>query len=105
MSWSAEAVGEAMAGAAMRARGLLRTAVDVVLPPLALDAGRRGAAVQSPGLSAEACAKLGFIEAPVCDGCGAPQAIDAGADDRCAACLDRRLAVDPEHTEGPCADA
>ncbi|HXQ16184.1 MAG TPA: ComF family protein [Caulobacteraceae bacterium] len=83
-----------MAGAAMRAGSLLRAAVDVVMPPQALDAGRRPGPVQSPGLSAAAWAKLSFIEAPVCDGCGAPQAYDAGDDARCAACLARRRAFD-----------
>jgi len=50
--------------------------------------------MQSPGLSAEAWAKIAFIEAPVCDGCGAPQAPDAGADARCPACLARKRAFD-----------
>jgi ComF family protein len=83
-----------MASAAMRARGLLRAVVDVVLPPLALDGPRTAGAMQSPGLSAEAWGKISFLEAPVCDGCGAPQAYDAGADARCPACLARRRAFD-----------
>ncbi len=78
----------------MRARGLLRAVVDVVLPPLALDGPRGAGAVQSPGLTAEAWAKIAFLEAPVCDGCGAPQAYDAGADARCPACLARKRAFD-----------
>jgi ComF family protein len=94
MSWNAEAAGEAMAGAALRARGLLRAAVDVVLPPLALEGGRGAGAMQSPGLTAQAWAKITFIEAPVCDGCGAPQAYDAGLDARCPACLGRKRAFD-----------
>jgi len=94
MDWDAEAAGQAVAGAAMRAGGLLRAAVDVVMPPLALDAARRAGPMQSPGLTAEAWAKIAFIEAPVCDGCGAPQAYDVGADARCAACLARRRAFD-----------
>jgi ComF family protein len=83
-----------MAGAAMRARGLLRAAIDVVLPPLALDGPRSAGAVQSPGLTAAAWGKISFIEAPVCDGCGAPQAYDAGAAARCPACLARKRAFD-----------
>jgi ComF family protein len=90
----AEAAGEAVAGAALRAASLLRAAADVVMPPLALDAARRAGAMQSPGMTAAAWAKLAFIEAPVCDGCGAPQVYDAGADARCPACLARRRAFD-----------
>jgi ComF family protein len=94
MHWRVEAAGEAMAGSAMRAGSLLRAVADVVMPPLALDAARRAVPMQSPGLTAAAWAKLAFIEAPVCDGCGAPQAYDAGAEARCAACLGRRRAFD-----------
>jgi ComF family protein len=94
MSWSAEAAGEAMAGAALRARGLLRAAVDVVMPPMALDRVRGGGAMQSPGLSAEAWVKIAFLETPVCDGCGAPQAYDAGLEARCPACVGRKRAFD-----------
>jgi hypothetical protein len=71
MQWRAEAAGEMVAGAAMRAGSLLRAAVDVVMPPQALDTGQGPGPVQSPGLSAAAWTKLSFIEAPVCDGCGA----------------------------------
>ncbi|HEY3800814.1 MAG TPA: ComF family protein [Caulobacteraceae bacterium] len=82
-------MGEAASGAALRARQLLRAAADVVLPPLALDGAGE---VQSPGLGAETWAKVRFLEAPVCDGCGAPQAYDAG--DRCALCLAQPRAFD-----------
>ena len=92
MNWDAETAGATIVDAATRARGLLRAAVDVVMPPLALDGGRGAGAMQSPGLTAEAWGKIVFIEAPVCDGCGAPQAYDAG--DRCPACLARRRAFD-----------
>jgi ComF family protein len=78
----------------MRARRLLRAAVDVVMPPLAFDGERGAGRMQSPGLSAEAWSKIVFIEFPVCDGCGAPQAYDAGAGTRCPACLARRRAFD-----------
>ena len=63
MSWDAETASGAIADAAARVRGLLRVAVDVVMPPLALDGGRAAGAVQSPGLSAEAWGKIAFIEA------------------------------------------
>jgi predicted amidophosphoribosyltransferase len=86
MTWSEQA-GEAAVGAAHRAAMLLRAAVDVVLPPQALDGGRKRPTVQSRGLTAEAWTKVVFIEAPVCDGCGAPQPYDLGADVRCAACM------------------
>jgi len=92
MNWNAELAGGAMAGAARRARGMLRAAIDVVMPPLALDGGRGAGAMQSPGLTADAWSKIVFIESPVCDGCGAPQTYDAGA--RCAACLAGRRAFD-----------
>ena len=49
--------------------------------------------MQSPGLTAEAWSKLTFIEAPVCDGCGAPFGLRRPAT-RCAACLARRRAFD-----------
>jgi len=92
MEWDVEMAGVAVVDAARRAGGMLRAALDVVMPPLALDGGRNAGAVQSPGLTADAWSKIGFIEAPVCDGCGAPQAYDAGM--RCAACLARRRAFD-----------
>jgi len=74
------------------ARALLRGAIDIVLPPLALDEGQRGARVQGQGLTAEVWRGLSFLEAPVCDGCGgALEYADAG---RCPACLSRRRAFD-----------
>ena len=57
-----------------------RQALDLVLPLTGLD----GAAVQSPGLNAEAWRKITFLADPVCDGCGTPFEYDVGA--RCAAC-------------------
>jgi ComF family protein len=90
MTWTEHAREHAV-GAALRARHLLGAAVDVVLPPQALDGGRR-ITVQSRGLTAESWSKVAFLESPVCDGCGAPQAYDAG--ERCAACQSRRRAFD-----------
>jgi len=90
MTW-AEQASETGRLAAMRAGELVRAAVEVVLPPLALDSARIGR-VQTPGLTAEAWSKITFIEAPVCHGCGAPQAYATG--DRCPACQARRRAFD-----------
>ena len=92
MGWGADTSSEALAGATLRARSLLRAAVDVVMPPLALDGGRGAGPMQSPGLTAEAWGKITFIETPACDGCGAPQPYDAA--DRCAACLAQPRAFD-----------
>jgi ComF family protein len=93
MTWQDHALDTA-AGAARRGALLLRAVVDVVLPPQALDGQRHASPVQSRGLTAEAWTKIAFLETPVCDGCGAPQPYDAGADLRCAACLARRRAFD-----------
>ena len=68
----------------MRAPG--RALLDLILPPRALD---HGAATQTTGLSAEAWQKISFLEAPVCDGCGAPFEHDLGEGVRCAACSTR----------------
>jgi len=63
-------------------RGLL----DILLPPLDHDS-REAAA--SAGLSPDAWSLVAFMEAPVCDGCGAAFDYDGGdfAADRCAACI------------------
>jgi len=79
--------------AAIRARPVLRAVADIVAPPMLLEGGRREPAL-SPGLSAEAWSRIRFIEAPVCDGCGAPQPYDAGDDARCADCVSRSRAYD-----------
>ncbi|HZZ89338.1 MAG TPA: ComF family protein [Caulobacteraceae bacterium] len=92
MDLSAETTGAVLAGAAARARRLARGVLDVVMPPLAFDGGRGAAAMQSPGLSADAWGKVTFLEAPVCDGCGAPQVYEAG--ERCPACLAKSRAFD-----------
>ena len=82
-----------ISAAAASARGWLRGVADVVLPPLALD-GPKSGPVQSAGLSAETWRKIHFLEAPVCDGCGAPLEFDLGEAARCPACLARRRAFD-----------
>ena len=59
-------------------------ALDLLLPPHALDDGERP---QTSGLSARSWGRIAFIEAPVCDGCGAPFEYDLGAGVRCPACM------------------
>ena len=93
MSAASDSVGDAWTGGALRVRQWARAVVDVVAPPAALD-GRYAGAVQTRGLTAEAWARLRFIETPVCDGCGAPAEFDAGEAARCSACLARRRAYD-----------
>ena len=61
-----------------------RRALDLILPPTALDGGR----AISPGLSADAWAKIAFIDDPVCDGCGSPFEY-AQIGDRCVGCTAR----------------
>ena len=93
MSAATDSVGDVLAGGALRVRQWARAMADVVAPPAALD-GRHAGPVQSRGLTAEAWTRLRFIEAPVCDGCGAPAEFDAGEAARCSACLARRRAYD-----------
>ncbi|MFN3857261.1 MAG: ComF family protein [Caulobacter sp.] len=60
--------------------GAARRALDLILPPTALDGGP----AQSAGLSAEAWSRITFVEEPVCDGCGLP--VEFALMGRCAAC-------------------
>jgi ComF family protein len=64
-------------------KAALRAAQDLIFPHHAFDLGHRTA---SPGLSADGWAKVRFLEAPVCDGCGAPFEFDPGPAVRCPAC-------------------
>nr|WP_314432997.1 ComF family protein [uncultured Brevundimonas sp.] len=66
----------------MTGRGL----VDMILPPMAHDSREATAAA---GLTPDAWSRIVFLEAPVCDGCGAPFEHDGGdfGPDRCAACV------------------
>ncbi len=77
-----------------RPRHLAGALLDAVLPPRALDDGAARPPVQSHGLSAEAWVKISFIDAPLCDGCGAPFEYDLGPAARCAACSARTPAFD-----------
>jgi ComF family protein len=63
-----------------------RGLADLILPPLAHDSREATAAA---GLSPDAWSRVIFLEAPVCDGCGAAFDFDGGefASERCAACL------------------
>ena len=73
-----------------------RRALDLVLPPQALDGGARP---QTVGLSAQAWSRIAFIEGPVCDGCGLPFEYDQGPGVRCPACAARPSAfARPRHT-------
>lgn len=69
-----------------RLRAFGRGLADLILPPLAHDSSKATAAA---GLTAGAWNRVIFLEAPVCDGCGAAFEFDGGtfAADRCAACL------------------
>ncbi|MET4682165.1 ComF family protein [Brevundimonas faecalis] len=72
--------------AALAGREVGRGLLDIVLPPMAHDSREAAAAA---GLSPDAWSRVIFLEAPVCDGCGAAFEYDGGAfaADRCAACL------------------
>src|ERR1700744_5308460 len=64
----------------------LRGALDLILPPQALDGGGRP---MSQGLTGGAWTRIHFLEAPVCDGCGLPFEFSLGEGARCAACMAR----------------
>ncbi len=78
---------------------LANDVLDLLLPPRALDEAA-GGAMQWRGLSPEAWGRITFIEAPFCDGCGAPFDFDLGPDARCVACADRRPVFD--HARAAC---
>ncbi len=70
--------------AAARAAGL---GLDLLLPPRALEgAPSTAAAVHWRGLGPAAWSRIAFIEAPACDGCGAPFEFDRGPGARCDRC-------------------
>jgi ComF family protein len=76
------------------ARGVGAGLLDLVLPPRALDDQPSASAVQTIGLTADAWTRIHFIEAPICDGCGAPFEYDLGPGVRCTACQARPPAFD-----------
>lgn len=70
-----------------------RAAADALFPPTAWDAAEPAGA---SGLTVDGFSRATFLEAPVCDGCGAGFEFDGGAfaADRCAACLARPYAFE-----------
>ena len=70
----------------MHLRAGARAVLDILLPPRALD---DGLPTQGAGLTGQGWARIAFIDAPVCDGCGAPFDYDLGPGVRCPACLSR----------------
>jgi ComF family protein len=77
-----------------RVRETLRAALDLVLPPQALDEGAGAAAVQTQGLSPDLWARIGFIAPPFCARCGSPFEYEMGEGAVCAACQSRKPAYD-----------
>ena len=75
-----------------RLRAGAARALDLILPPRPLE--ESAVAVQSVGLTAETWRRISFIEAPVCDACGAPLEYDMGAAALCSACHGRRPRFD-----------
>src|SRR4051812_46274053 len=72
-----------------RLRTAIGRALDLILPPQALDGGVRP---MTSGLSVEAWGRIQFIEAPLCDGCAKPFEFDTGFP--CAACTANPRAFD-----------
>lgn len=67
-----------------------RALLDLFLPPM----DTQGALAMTSGLTADSWSRIVFLEAPVCDGCGAPFEFDRGPGVRCVACATRPLAFD-----------
>jgi ComF family protein len=83
------------------ARATASHLLDLLFPPRPLNEDRRDLeGVQSIGMTAVAWGRIHFIEAPFCDGCGAPFDYDLGSGARCAACQARRPAFD--HARAAC---
>ncbi len=80
-------------GAGRHLRGAGRGLADLILPPMAHDSREATAAA---GLTPDAWSRIRFLEAPVCDGCGAAFDFDGGAfaEDRCAACIAKPYAFE-----------
>ena len=68
------------------ARRIARRVADLAFPPHSLEPGVSGGSLMSTGLPPDAWARLVFLEAPCCDGCGAPFEHAMGEGVRCAAC-------------------
>lgn len=67
-----------------RRKALGRAVLDLIFPPQALD---DTAGPLSTGFSAEGWSRIGFIDGPLCDGCGAPFEYDLGPGVRCPDCM------------------
>jgi len=91
---SVERIAEAAMSAPSRVRGAAVRLLDLMLPPMPLDEARHASGVQTLGLTATAWSAIRFIDAPVCDGCGAPFDYDLGPGARCVACQARAPAFD-----------
>lgn len=89
-----ETIVDGLRSARRLARGAGAGVLDLLMPPRALDERTSVGAVQSRGLTADAWSRISFIEAPVCEACGAPFEYDFGPDARCAACLARAPVFD-----------
>jgi ComF family protein len=84
-----------------RARRAARGALDLLLPPRSLDeTAGQAAGVQWRGLTPPAWSRIAFIEAPFCDGCGAPFEYELGPDARCSGCSREAAAFD--HARAAC---
>ena len=83
-----------------RLRGAAVGVLDLVLPPRALDEAASAQPVQTLGLTAAAWSRIRFIDAPFCDGCGAPFDFDLGPEARCPACQSRHSPID--HARAAC---
>src|SRR5581483_6737811 len=94
-SEQASRVGKAMDPGALAPglKALLRGALDVVMPPQALDAGQ-AARVQGPRLSPEAWGAGALIGGAGLGGCRRAVAVDEGEGGRCPACQARPRAFD-----------
>jgi ComF family protein len=83
------------------ARATTKHLLDLLFPPRSLNEDRRDPeAVQSIGMTPTAWSRIHFIEAPFCDGCGAPFEYDLGPGARCPACQARKPAFD--HARAAC---
>ena len=87
-----ESIAETVRSAPRIARRAGARLLDLVLPPRALDA--HADTVLSVGLTADAWRLIHFLDAPVCNGCGAPFEYDLGPGVRCPACQAKPHAFD-----------
>jgi ComF family protein len=77
---------------ALQLRRAAAGALDLLIPPRALDGG--DTPTHWRGLTPSAWGRIAFIDGAVCDGCGAPFDYDRGPGARCAACAPRTSPLD-----------